>query len=151
MLNTYSFEDVTVAFSSPTVGNFASTGAGIGTIAIDMTTEKTVQEVAADGTVMVSKILGENGTVVLSVQQTSQLQKLLLNWYRYANSVLNPLSAWTDMIVTISSVNLGETTTCTGVSPQKLPGHQYQAQGQLISWTLMCANIVQTNTGNNGN
>jgi hypothetical protein len=108
-----------------------------------MTTDKTVHEVAADGTVMISKILGNNGTVVLALQQTSQLHKYLLKWYNYANSESNPISAWADMTITISSANLGDTTTCTGVSPQKLPTRPYQAQGQSVSWTLMCASVTQ--------
>jgi len=142
--NTYSFQDVNVAFKSASVGAFSSTGAGIGSISVDMATEKTVHEVAADGTVMVSKILGDNGTVVIAVQQTSHLHKLLMGWYNFVNSTSNPLAAWTDMSITISSANLGDTTICTGVSPQKLPNRPYQAQGQLVSWTLMSAEITQT-------
>ncbi|MCB2297797.1 phage protein [Clostridium tagluense] len=141
---TYSFQDVTAAFSCPSVGAASSTGAGIGTISINMATEKTVHEVAADGNVMISKILGDNGTVALSLQQTSQLHKYLLNWYNYINSKSSAIKAWASMVITISSANLGDKTICTGVSPQKLADRPYQAQGQLVTWTLMCAEITQS-------
>lgn len=143
-LTTYGFQDVTVAFSSPgTVGNASSVGAGIGTISINMTTEKTVHEVSADGQVMVSKILGNNGTIVLSLQQTSQLHKYLLSWYNYINSS-TATENWTAMAITISSSLLVDKTVCTGVSPQKLPDRAYAAQGANVTWSLMAAEITES-------
>lgn len=140
---TYSFQDITVAFSCPTIGSASSVGAGIGTISVNMTTEKTVHEVAADGTVMITKVLGDNGTVAIALQQTSLLHKYLLRWYNYINSQNASINAWASMNITISSANLGDQTICTGVSPQKLPDRPYQAQGQQVSWTLMSAEITQ--------
>ncbi|MBX4266538.1 phage protein [Clostridium estertheticum] len=141
---TYSFQDVVAAFACPSVGSASSTGAGLGSITVDMTTEKTVHEVAADGKVMVSKIPGENGTIAVVVQQTSALHKYLLNWYNYINNSSSAISAWASMAITISSANLGDKTICTGVSPQKLAGRAYAAQGASVTWTLMAAEITES-------
>ena len=141
MYNTYSFEDVTCSFEHPGVGAASSTGAGIGNISIAMANDKTTHDVAADGVVMISKIAGKNGTVAVTVQQTSQLQKYFMKWYNYVDTA--PASEWAGMTITIKSKNLGDSTVCVGVSPQKLADRPYQAQGQQVTWNLMCAEITQ--------
>lgn len=141
--STYSFEDVTVAFSCNSVGAASSVGVGVGSINISMANERTVHEAAADGRIMISKIKANNGAIALSIQQTSQLHKYLLAWYNYIDSPAAPLSDWADMNISIRSNNMGDLTNCTGVSPQKLPDKPYQAQGQMVTWTLMAAEITQ--------
>ncbi|WP_027633385.1 phage protein [Clostridium hydrogeniformans] len=142
MYSTYSFEDVTCSFQHPGVGASSSTGAGLGSIAIAMANDKTSHDVAADGTVMISKIAGKNGTLTITMQQTSELHKYLLRWYNYveiANS-----SEFAKMAITVKSNNLGDITTCTGVTPQKLADRPYQSQGQQVTWNLMSAEITQS-------
>lgn len=139
---TYSFEDVTCSFQHPGVGAASSTGAGLGTITIVMANDKTAHDVAADGVVMVSKIAGKNGTISLTMQQTSELHKYLLRWYNYVD--ISSASEFARMTLTIKSNNLGDTTTCTGVSPQKLSDRSYQAQGQQMTWNLMAAEITES-------
>ena len=141
MYNTYSFEDVTCSFEHPGVGAASSTGAGVGSISIAMANDKTTHDVAADGVVMISKIAGSNGTVSLSVQQTSQIHKYFMKWYNYVTTA--PASEWAGMTITIKSNNLGDSTTCVGVSPQKLADRPYQAQGQQVTWNLMSAEITE--------
>lgn len=141
MYNTYSFEDVTCSFEHPGVGAASSTGAGVGSISIAMANDKTTHDVAADGVVMISKIAGSNGTVSLSVQQTSQIHKYFMKWYNYVTTAA--ASEWAGMTITIKSANLGDSTVCVGVSPQKLADRPYQAQGQQVTWNLMCAEITQ--------
>lgn len=142
MYNTYSFEDVTCSFAHNGVGAASSTGAGIGTINIAYSTDRTVHDVAADSAVMISKIAGKNGTVTITMQQVSELHKYLLRWYNYID--VAKASEWAAMTLTIKSNNLGETTTCTGVSPQKAADRPYQSQGQHITWNLMCAEITES-------
>ena len=141
MYNTYSFEDVTCSFEHPGVGAASTTGAGIGSISVAMAGDKTVHDVAADGVVMISKLAGSNGTVSLAVQQTSQLHKYMMKWYNYVTTA--SASEWAKMTITIKSANLGDSTVCVGVSPQKLADRPYQAQGQQVTWNLMCAEITQ--------
>lgn len=142
MYNTYSFEDVTCSFQHPGVGAASSTGSGIGSISIAMANDKTVHDVASDGRVMISKMAGKNGTISITMQQVSELHKYLLRWYNYID-IANP-SEFAKMVVSIKSNNLGDTTTCTGVSPQKLADRPYQAQGQQVTWNLMSAEITQS-------
>jgi len=141
-MNTYSFEDVTASFQHDGVGAASSTGAGIGSITTSMSTDRTIHDLAADGEVMISKVAGKNGTVALVVQQTSDLHKWLIKWYNYVD-IANS-SEWAGMNITIKSKNLGDSTICTGVSPQKLADRPYQAQGQQVTWNLMCAKITQS-------
>lgn len=142
MFNTYSFEDVTGSLNHPSVGAASTTGAGVGTITTTMAGDKTAHDLAADGTVMISKLAGSNGTVAIALQQTSELHKYLLKWYNYI--VTAPAAEWAKMNITIKSANLGDMTVCTGVSPQKLADRPYQAQGSHVTWNLMCAEITQS-------
>lgn len=139
---TYSFEDVTCSFAHPGVGAASSTGAGLGTIAIAMANDKSAHDVAADGTVMITKIAGKNGTIAITMQQTSELHKYLLRWYNFIE--VSNSSEFAKMTLTIKSSNLGDTTICTGVTPQKLAERPYQAQGQHITWNLMVAEITES-------
>lgn len=142
-MKTYGFEDVTVSFNAQsTVGMASSVGAGIGSISISMAGDKTAHDVGADGEVMISKLAGKNGNIAIALQQTSELHKWLLKWYKYVTSE-GPLSDFASMIITIKSPNLGDETVCTGVSPQKLADRSYQAQGQHVTWNLMAAEITE--------
>ena len=139
--STYSFTDVTATLNFAGVIPITISGAGAGSIDTTMAGEKTAHDVAADGTVMISKVLGNNGSVALNIQQTSPTHKLLLLWYNY---ILGASSAqWAANTITIRNHAIGETIIATGVSPSKLPDKPYQAQGQKVTWNLMCADITQ--------
>lgn len=138
---TYSFSDVSAVVSHPSVGQNVINGQGVGTITTTMATEKTTHDVSADGSVMVNKIPGDNGTIAISVQQTSAVHKWLLNWYNYIKAAST--SQWALASITVQSPVMGDLITATGVSPQKLPDRPYQAQGQMVTWNLMAANIQQ--------
>ena len=118
-VTTYSFQDNNVSFNHP-FGNASSSGAGIGTISVAMTQTKTTHDVAADGSVMISKIEGDNGTIAITIQQTSQLHKYLKNWYNYINTSTDT-SQWASMAININNKSLGDSVVATNVSPQKLP------------------------------
>ena len=138
MYTTYSFLDLSGAIFGPT-GFYTFTGEGVGEVIVAMTTEKTAHEVAADGSVMVSKIAGNNGNVTINAQQTSDLHKWLLNWY---NALLaGDTSLWASTSLTLRNVVNGTSHVIHGVSPQKIPDKSYQAQGQRVSWILMAADI----------
>lgn len=139
-VTTYSFQDNNVSFNHQ-FGNASSSGAGIGTISVAMTQTKTTHDVAADGSVMISKIEGDNGTIAITIQQTSQLHKYLKNWYNYINTSTDT-SQWASMAINVNNKSLGDSVVATNVSPQKLPDQPYQAQGQMVTWTLMAAKIT---------
>lgn len=138
-MTTYDFLDVSVTISHPSVGTFSMVGEGVGSISVSMTTDRTAHDPAADGSIMVSKIRARNGSVSISIQQTSYINRWLLKWYNYVEAA--NASVWADAKIIIRAPQMGELTTCKGVSPQKIPDNTYQAQGQNITWSLMAADI----------
>jgi hypothetical protein len=138
-ITTYSFQDVEFIISHPDVGQFSANGEGLGSINVTMATDRTAHDVAADGSVMVSKMNGRNGSVGITIQQTSSLQDWLQRWYNYLETA--DVSVWADTSITVKASGMGELVTATGVSPQKQNDSPYQAQGQNVTWTLMAADI----------
>ncbi|WP_289141551.1 phage protein [uncultured Brevibacillus sp.] len=142
MYTTYSFADVAGVISHSAVGQYVATGEGTGSISVSMTTDRSAHDVAADGFVMVSKIKGRNGTLTISVQQTSALNKWLLKLYNYLEQA--PTSEWAGVSITLRSSTMQDLIRATGVSFQKLPDKPFQAQGQQVSWVFMAADIDQS-------
>jgi len=138
---TYSFTDTTVTFSHPAWGNLVANGSGLGNIAITMTTDRTAHDVSADGSVMVSKIAGRNGTIAVNVQQTSLVAKRLTALFNYL--VAAPAEQWAQLSITINNSLAPDAITATGVAPQKQADKQFQAAGQQVTWNLMAADIQQ--------
>ena len=141
MNSIYSFDDVSVTFSHAAVGQYVASGQGIGSLGVSMATDRSVQDVAADGSVMTSKIRGRNGTVTISAQQTSDLHKWLLKLYNYLETA--PTNQWAGITIVVRSPSMQDKVTATGVSFQKIPDRQWQAQGQQLMWTLLAADVQQ--------
>lgn len=139
MSDTYSFGDVNIVISHPQVGQKVINGEGIGNISFDMTTEKTVHDVAADGRIMVSKVPGINGTITIAIQQVSSLHHWLIGWYNHV--LISPTSEWALAQLTLRSPVMGDSISAFGISPQKMATRPFQAQGQLVTWTLMSTAI----------
>ena len=137
--STYSFLDLAGAIAHPTFGAYLFTGAGVGEVNVTMATERTAHDTAADGSVMISKIAGNSGQISIQAQQTSDLHKWLLDWYNYL--VVAPVSAWGQTAATLRNASDGTSHTASGISPQKVPDKPYQAQGQKVTWVLMCADV----------
>jgi hypothetical protein len=140
MRSTYSFSDLAGVISHPTAGSFVFTGQGAGEVHVNMVTERSTHDVAADGSIMVSKISGNNGSITINVQQTSDLHLWLLRsfnllWFSDANM-------WAVMGIKLRNVRTGTSHLATGVSFQRIPDLPYQAQGQRVSWVLMAADIM---------
>lgn len=140
-VTTYSFEDIICTLNHSSIGSKSTKGEGLGSITIAMTNDRTVHDTASDGSIMITKKISRNGTIVIDMQQTSQLHKWLLKAYNYLDNAAT--SEWALMTVTIVSKELEENTTCTNVSFQKIANKPYQAEGQHVSWTLMAAKIIQ--------
>lgn len=137
--STYSFSDLVGTMSSPSIGSYTFTGKGIGEMTITYAAERSVDDVAADGSVMRSKIANNTGTCTIQVQQTSDLQKYLIDWFNYLVSAST--SEWVNTSITIRSLTMNRTHILTGVSPQKIGDQPYQAQGQRVTWTLMACDV----------
>jgi hypothetical protein len=139
-ITTYSFTDTVGSISHPEVGVYMFDGTGVGSVTISKSTDRTAHDIASDGSVMVSKIAGNNGTVTIECQQTSSIHRWLLAWFNALWSL--PTSSWAETAVTLRNSQTHTSHVCMGVSPQKEADTPYQAQGQRVTWTLMCAEIT---------
>lgn len=134
---TYAFEDVSCTIKHPSVGVVNANGEGVGSITFAMANDVSSHDVAADGTVMVSKVKVGNGTIAIECQQTSVLHKWLTKAYNYLMAA--NAKEWASMSIMANSPAMQVTHDCSGVSFQKRGDKPYQAQGQRVTWTLMSA------------
>lgn len=137
---TYSFADYNFNVIS-VLGTYSVQGKGIGSATVTMSTAKSVQTVGADGSVMTSKIAGDNGTIAIQVQQTSGFNTFMTKLYNTLKA--SPSSVWTSTQFTITNSVQKEVCTCIGCSPENLPEKPMQAEGQLITWVWLGQNIQQ--------
>jgi len=136
----YSFADVSLVISHPSVGKFTLTGEGLGSVAINRANDLTQHDVAADGSVMVSKVYTSNGTMAIAIQQTSAAHTWLKKLTDYL--MVAPTSEWAQASAILSNPSVGETISMSGVSPQKRADVSYQQAGQQVTWNLMAAEIT---------
>jgi len=143
----YSFKDLSGSFSHPLVGAYPLNGGniGLGQITVVMTTEKSIIDIAADGSTMISYIAGDNGTVTIEVQQTSIFHDFLLQWYNSikTNADLGDVSLWASASITLRNIVDGTMHTLLGVAPTKIPDKVYAAQGGKITWNMLVAESSQ--------
>ena len=146
---TYSFKDLTGVLTNSVFGvSFPLTGGnvGLGQVTITMNTERTIHDVAADGTVMPTYAAGDNGTAAIEVQQTSALHHQLLSLYNQAVTAASndDVSGWAATSISFRTLLDGSTHVLSGVSFGKIPDKPYAAHGQKITWQLMAANVVNS-------
>lgn len=139
-LTTYSFADLAGSINHPTFGSYLFDGTGVGSVTVAKATDRTAHDIASDGSVMVSKIAGNNGTVTIECQQTSAIHKWLSAWFNALWQL--PTSEWASTSMTLRNTATGTRHIISGISPQKEPDTPYQSQGQRVSWTLMCAEVT---------
>ncbi len=137
----YNFNDIKFVISHPSIGRYTADGAGLGSIKVTMATDRTKQDVAADGAVMVTKVEGRNGTIALDIQQTSDLDQWLRKAYAYVDTA--GASEWAKFAITIRSSIMVELINAYEVSFQILPERPFEADGQHVTWSLMAALIDQ--------
>ena len=142
-MNTYSFQDVNITISHALAGQYIANGEGIGSIGFNPTNDRTAHDVAADGTVMVSKIKAKNGTVAISIQQTSPLNKWLLKLFNLLSADSTSPQNWAGIKIVTRSPNMGDLITATGVSFQKQADRAFKNQGEQVTWSLMAADLQQ--------
>ena len=137
--STYSFSDITATLSHPSYGSYSLAGEGIGDMTISKGTDRTAQDVASDGHVMVSKIAGNNGSVAINAQQTSGLHNWLQGLFNYL--VAAPTNEWAQISMTVIAPKMKKTYYCNGGAFVKEPDEPFQAQGQRVSWTILFVDL----------
>lgn len=148
MAKTYSFRNLTGAFAHSLAGAYTFSGnQGVGTVTVHMATQKSQQAVSADGTVQTSFVAGDNGTITIECQQTSDFHAFLLDWYNDVKTAAKDgdASEWASGYMLLRDTLNDATHVCSGISPQQLPDKPYAAQGGNVTWTLQAADIQSTN------
>jgi hypothetical protein len=143
--STYSFLDLAGAIAHPffPLGVFQFTGEGVGSISVAMSTDRTAHDVAADGSIMISKIAGNNGQISIECQQTSLVHKYLLNLFNYVWQA--DTSQWAMIAIALRNISDGTSHICTGVSFGKKADKAYKSAGERVTWTLWAADISSMN------
>ncbi len=146
-MSTYSFKDGQGTVSLPNIDTALLIGGatlGVGQITFEQADNVSENDVSADGAVMTSAMLAPNGTVVIEVQQTSDIHKALLAWYNslVSSMQLGDVSNWTAAAVYWFNSVDGTSHTALGVCPQKNPAKAYAKRGAMIAWTLMAQSLT---------
>jgi Protein of unknown function (DUF3277) len=143
---TYSFSDISGAMTHPIAGVFLLSGGnlGMGKFTIEMTAEQTTMEATADGTVIVSAIENDIGSMTIEMNQSSALHSFLLGWYNAISTLkkLGDVTNWATASISLRAMLDGSFHTLTGVAPGKVPAKTYGAQSATISWILMAASVI---------
>ena len=141
MRDAYDFSQCKLVLRHPSLGIITITGEGVGTCTLNMTGDRTTMDVAADGTVMTSKIRDRRGSLGVQLQQTSEANLELLRWYNYLETA--HASEWDKITASLTAPNTGEQYGMTRCAFQKLPDRSYGAQGALQTWNIMAADVQQ--------
>ena len=145
MVKTYSFSDVYLTLSHPSLGQISTNGMGMGNITKSMRTDRSQIDVAADGTPVVSKIKDSTGTLEFQAQQISALHNALKRWFNYL--VAAPTSEWAMIKAVLISEPTNEQDIFTGGCFLKHPDTSYEATAGMVTWSILFAEVTQNNTG----
>jgi hypothetical protein len=140
---TYSFKDLNGSIVHSLLGAYEFNGAGVGSVHVAMSTDKTSHKVSSDGSVMVNYMAGNNGTIAIVCQQTSRLHKYLMAGFNtLKNAAENgDVASWASISLLLRNTCTGTSHMAVGVSFQKMADQPYEAQGVDVTWNLMAANI----------
>ena len=137
--STYSFTDVNATISHPSYGSYSIQGEGVGEMTVTKLTDRSVHDVASDGSIMTSKIAGNNGQLIINAQQTSPMHKWLQGMFNYLWQA--DTGEWAQISCTIEAPKMGKQHYCSGGAFLKEADQPYQAQGQRLAWTLLFADV----------
>lgn len=141
MFNTYSFQEVIVTIRNKAGAILSTKGQGTGSISVNYAADRSAKNVASDGTVVISKLSDRSGSVEMSVQQTSEINKQLMKWFAAVEGDDVSSAEWAGMTITIESKTTGAKKTCTGVAFTKIPDESFSAEAGNVDWSFMCANV----------
>ena len=140
MQKVWSFKDCTVVYYHPAIGSIDFVGSGTGSVVIAWAGDIAVHDVGAAGEVVTSKMEVDNGTITLTVLQTSEANDYLV---KYANYIkVAPSNEFNQGVCNIKNNVTGETVNATGCAPQKMADVNMQAQQQSRSWGILSEHMV---------
>jgi len=137
---TYSFADISCIITHPALGQHTVVGSGAKSISISRLNDSTSHDLAADGSVLVSKMASPNGNIIITAHQTSPLNQFLTKMANYIKTA--PSSEFAAANIVVRAPNMKKQITSIGVSIQKIPDENFEAAGGTVAWTLMAASIT---------
>ena len=138
---TYSFADLSVTLVHPAMGQLTLQGEGLGSITFAFSEDASSHELAADGTVMTSKVEARNGTVAVSVLQMSPAHDWLTRLFNFLRAA--PSREWARIGLLATAPSMRVTHEASNMSFQKRPDKPYQQQGQQVTWTLLAGEMIE--------
>ena len=139
--STYGFKDLAVTLTHPAMGQFSFQGEGLGSITFTFAEDASSHNLAADGSVMTSKVEARNGSVAISAQQTSDAHAWLTRLFNYLQAA--PAREWAQMELMAHGSDMRVTHEASNMSFQKRPDKPYQQQGQQVVWTLLAGDMEE--------
>ena len=119
------------ALNSHTFNLGNGSGAAEEGITIEMTAEKDIMTIGADGTSMHSLSADNSGMITVRLLKTSPVNAQLQAMYDAQK--LDP-SLWAQNVITISNTNSGDSVGCRSVAFKKLPNNVYAKEGGMNEW-----------------
>ncbi len=141
---TYNFLGTSGFFTNPGFPSDIIFGGQIGMKAftITMHTDRSVLDTAADGLIMPSKMEGNSGSMNIEMQQTCILHQAFIDSYNAL--IISDPSNWAQGQITLRNPTLGLQHVLNGVMFLKKPDKPYQAQGSMITWSLLACDVQET-------
>nr|WP_318381253.1 phage protein [uncultured Enterobacter sp.] len=139
---TYSFLDITASLAGPT--GVIDLGAGSANadngISVTMTGAKSTMTVGIDGEGLHTLSADKSGTITVTLQQTSPVNKKLSLAYN-AQSLSSTL--WGNNVIVIRNTASGDIITARGCAFQKQPEWSSAKTAGTVAWTFDCIKIDQ--------
>jgi hypothetical protein len=131
---TYSFKDVTAAYTGPGGSFQLAFGAGAAEegISFEMMEDKNQMTVGADGSVMHSLHAGKAGTITARLLKTSPINALLMACYDFQTTAS---TLWGTGIIVIRQVAASDIATARQCAFKRAPNMTYAKDGGTVEWS----------------
>ncbi|MCL1999706.1 MAG: DUF3277 family protein [Turicibacter sp.] len=137
--STYGFSDLKITLQHPAKGQLQIQGEGVGSITFAMSEDASAHDLAADGSVMTSKIDAPAGSVTFSIQQTSSAHIWLTELFNYLNARDNPLSEFAKITLIAVGTHMRTEHICNNMSIKKCPDKPYGQQ----TWEFLAGEMIE--------
>lgn len=139
---TYSFVDVTASLTGPTGVIDLGYGSANGDegITVTMAAGKNTMTVGVDGEVIHSLSAGKSGTITVTLQQTSSVNKKLSLAF---NAQSQSSTTWGNNVIVIRNAASGDVVTARSVAFQKHPDYNNAGTAGTVAWVFDCGKIDQ--------
>lgn len=134
--STYSFDDID--FTLTLAGeSYTMAGDGIGELTYEYLPTTSTQDVAADGSVMTSKIIARNARFNFSSQQTSALHKFFIKQFNILRD--EQTEEWATGTLTITDRLNNIIIRASNVAFEKQASTTFASEGGRVQWPMVAA------------